>query len=383
MSGKVVVLGAGYAGTTAVQQLESRLPAGSLTWVSQTDYHFVLHESHRIIRDPTVREKIALPISDVKSSTTDFIQGEVVSVDVDNQTVELEDGRAVEYDYLMVAMGSGTAYYGIPGLAEHALTLKSLDDALEIHEAVREAAQAATRNDPAKVVIGGAGLSGIQSAGEVAEFRDHHRAPVDITLVEALDEIMPGQDPDLQSSVRRLLEERDVDIMVDDPITAVTDDAIEFDKGEPIEYDVLLWTGGITGQKALDGVNLDANHNRIETDATFETSNERVFAVGDSALIDQGDDVAPPTAQAAWQAAEVAAENVVRRMAGKPLETWTYDDKGTLVSVGEKAVAHDVDVVPVETFNSYPAKFLKKIVAARWIADATSWPRALSAWDVL
>ena len=383
MSGKVVVLGAGYAGTTAVQQLEARLPAGSLTWVSQVDHHLVLHESHRIIRDPTVKEKIALPIADVKSPSTEFVQGTVVSVDVEDQTVELEDGQTIEYDYLLVAMGSQTAYYGIPGMAEHALTLKSLADALEIHAAVRKAAQKATRNDPAKVVIGGAGLSGIQSAGEVAEFRDHHRAPVDITLVEALDEIMPGQDPDLQSTVRRLLEERDIDILTDDPITAVTDKAIEFDEGEALEYDVLLWTGGITGQKALEGAHLDANHNRIEARATFETSDDCVFAVGDSALIEQGDNVAPPTAQAAWQAAEVAAENVVRQMAGKPLETWTYDDKGTLVSVGEKAVAHNVDVVPVETFNSYPAKFLKKFVAARWIADATSWPRALSAWDVL
>ena len=194
---------------------------------------------------------------------------------------------------------------------------------------------------------------------------------------------MPGQDSNLQSTVRRLLEERDVDILTDDPITAVTDEAIEFDEGEPLEYDVLLWTGGSTGQDALEGADLDANHNRVEARATFETSNDRVFAVGDSALVEQGDNVAPPTAQAAWQAAEVAAENVVRRMAGKPLETWAYDDKGTLVSVGEKAVAHDVDIVPVETFNSYPAKFLKKFVAARWIADATSWPRALSAWDVL
>jgi NADH dehydrogenase len=383
MSGKVVVLGAGYAGTTVVKELESRLSAGRLTWVSDTDYHFVLHEAHRIISDPTVEEKIALPIADVKATGTEFVQGEVVGVDVDDRTVELRDGRTVEYDYLVIALGSQTAFYGIPGMREHALTLKSLDDALAINEAVREAARTATRTDPATVVIGGAGLSGVQSAGEIAEFRDHHRAPVEITLVEALEEIMPGQDPSLQAAVRRLLEERDVNILVDDPITAVTDEAVEFDEGDPLDYDVLLWTGGITGRDALDGADLDANHNRVEAHATFETSDERVFALGDSALVEQGDDVAPPTAQAAWQAGEVAAENVIRRTNGHPLRTWTYHDRGTLVSVGETAVAHGVDPLPVETFDAYPATVLKKFVAARWIADVTSWPRALSAWDAL
>jgi NADH dehydrogenase len=383
MSGKVVVLGAGYAGTTVVKELESRLSAGRLTWVSDTDYHFVLHEAHRIISDPTVEEKIALPIADVKAPGTEFVQGEVVGVDVDDRTVELRDGRTVEYDYLVIALGSQTAFYGIPGMREHALTLKSLDDALAINEAVREAARTATRTDPATVVIGGAGLSGVQSAGEIAEFRDHHRAPVEITLVEALEEIMPGQDPSLQAAVRRLLEERDVNILVDDPITAVTDEAVEFDEGDPLDYDVLLWTGGITGRDALDGADLDANHNRVEAHATFETSDERVFALGDSALVEQGDDVAPPTAQAAWQAGEVAGENVIRRTNGHPLRTWTYHDRGTLVSVGETAVAHGVDPLPVETFDAYPATVLKKFVAARWIADVTSWPRALSAWDAL
>ena len=383
MSEQVVVLGAGYAGAGAVKELERRLPAGSVTWISEHDYHIVLHESHRIIRDPAVREKIVFPVSDIKSARTEFVQGKVADIDVDEQVVELGDGQSVEYGYLIVALGSQTAFYGIPGLEEHGLTLKSLDNALAIHEAVRQSAQQATRNDPARILVGGAGLSGIQSAGEIAEFRDRHRAPIEITLLEAMDEIMPGQDPQLQATVRRLLEERNVNVQVDDPITEVTDEVVHFDTGEPLEYDVLVWTGGVTGQDALSNAELEGNHNRVNATATFETSDDRVFAIGDCALIEQGDNIAPPTAQAAWQAAAVAAENVIRRRNGKPLQTWTYDDKGTLISVGEKAVAHGVDPLPIDTFDAYPAKFLKKFVAARWIADVTSWPRALSAWSVL
>ncbi len=97
-----------------------------------------------------------------------------------------------------------------------------------------------------------------------------------------------------------------------------------------------------------------ANH-RVHAEGNFQTEDEHVFAIGDSALIDQpGDQPAPPTAQAAWQAAEVAGENLARAVRGQPLKTWTHKDKGTVVSVGEKAVAHDVVNMPIETFGGSP-----------------------------
>ncbi|WP_435153375.1 NAD(P)/FAD-dependent oxidoreductase [Haladaptatus sp. DFWS20] len=387
MTAKVVVLGAGYAGAGAIQQLEAELDDADITWVSDTDYHLVLHESHRVIRDPRVKDKITLPIHEIKSSSTRFVQDTVAAVDTEDRTVELEDGNDIDYDYLLVALGSETAFYGIPGMAENALTLKGLDDALEIHDQVKEAAKTASRNDPAKIVIGGAGLSGIQSAGEIAEYRDKHRAPIDIYLVEAMDEIMPGQDPELQGTVKKHLLEKDINILTDDPITEATESEIQFDKGDPLDYDVFVWTGGVTGRKAMDDCNLDNQHNRVTTEANFQTSDERVFAIGDCAIIDQGENPAPPTAQAAWQAAEVVGENIAREIRGQPLTTWTFNDKGTVISIGDEAVAHDVKAggvdLPISTFSSVPAEMLKKVIAARWIADVTSWNRALNAWDSL
>ena len=384
MTENVVVLGAGYAGAGAINKLQSELGGNArLTWIADVDYHLVLHESHRVIRDPDVRSDITFPVEDIADPSTRFIQDEVTGLDVDEQVVELADTDDVDYDYVLVGLGSQTAYYGIPGLEEHSLTLKSLDDALEIHEAVKEASQAATRGEPAQVVIGGAGLSGIQTAGEIAEFRDNHRAPIEIHLVEALEEIFPGNDPEVQQALRDLLEEAGVQIHTDDPITEANEDTIEFDEGEPLDHDVLVWTGGITGRDAMDDVDLDNEHNRVNTEANFQTSNERVFAIGDSAIIDQGDRPAPPTAQAAWDAAEVAGENISRAIENRPLKTWEYNDKGTVVSVGEKAVAHDVQMLPVDTFGGFPAKNLKKMIAARWIADITSWNVARKSWSSL
>jgi len=146
---------------------------------------------------------------------------------------------------------------------------------------------------------------------------------------------------------------------------------------------VLVWTGGITGRDAIRDVDLEKHerNHRIETDQDFQTSADRVFAVGDSALIEQNSDPAPPTAQAAWQAAEVAGENIARAIRGQPLQNWTYKDKGTVVSVGEAAVAHDVALLPfVDTFGGFPARTLKKAIAARWIASITGVSRAVSAW---
>ncbi|SDR44986.1 NAD(P)/FAD-dependent oxidoreductase [Natronobacterium texcoconense] len=385
MTENVVVLGAGYAGTGAISKLQSELGGNArLTWIADVDYHLVLHESHRVIRDPDVRSDITIPVDRIADPSTRFIQDEVTGLDTDEQVVELDDGEDVDYDYVLVALGTQTAYYGIPGLEDHSLTLKSLDDALEIHEAVTEASQEATRGEPAQVVIGGAGLSGIQTAGEIAEFRDNHRAPIEIHLVEALDEIFPGNDPEIQQALRDLLEDAGVRIHTDDPITEATEDHIEFDEGDPLEHDVLVWTGGITGRDALDGVDLENEHNRVTTEANFQTSDERVFAVGDSAIVDQGDQPAPPTAQAAWQAADVAGENIARAIENRPLKTWEYDDKGTVVSVGDKAVAHDVKALPLfDTFGGLPAKQLKKLIAGRWIASVSSWNDARKAWPSL
>ena len=393
MSTQVVVVGAGYAGAGALKRLESELDSNvDITWISEHKYHLVLHEVHRCIRDPSVESKVAIPVDDIKSPSTEFVSGRVANVDVDDRVVELEDDE-IEYDYLLLGVGSRTAFFGIDGLQEHAHELKSLDDARAIHADVEEAAAEASRDDPAQVIVGGAGLSGIQTAGEIAEYRDEHRAPIDVTLVEGLDEVFPGNDPELQGALRRRLEALDVEIITGEFISQADEDAVylgggEDDPGEELAYDVLIWTGGITGHEEVHGVGVqqDDRSHRINADADFQTSDERVFALGDAALVDQGEDaVAPPTAQAAWQAAEVAGENVARAVEGRPLKTWRHDDKGTVVSVGDDAVAHGIKLpvigeFPVNVFGGPAARTLKKAIATRWIADISSPRDALDAW---
>lgn len=395
MTENVVVLGSGYAGAGAVKSIERTLEDEvDLTWISEVDHHFVLHESHRIIRNPRVKEKITIPVDEIKEPTTRFIQAAVTGMDVDDREVELDDGTTVSYDYAVLAIGSQTAFFGIDGLEDHALTLKDLDDALEIHETVKSAARDASRSDPAQVVVGGAGLSGIQSAGEIAEFRDKHRAPIDIHLVEGLESVFPPGDPEIQELLDEKLRERDVNIMTGEFIGEVDEDTVYVGDDTELDYDVLLWTGGITGQDVTQDLEIgkDERSFRLHAGSTFETDAPGVFAIGDTALVDQDDDEpAPPTAQAAWDAAEVVGENVKRAINDQPLKEWRHRDKGTLVSVGEEAVAHGIKPVegvdlPIaallgsDTFDGVAAETLKKAVAARWMNRITGPTRAAKAW---
>ncbi|MFC7154603.1 NAD(P)/FAD-dependent oxidoreductase [Halomarina halobia] len=389
MTENVVVLGSGYAGAGAVKSIEENLgDRVDLTWISDVDYHLVLHEAHRVISDPSVKEKIAIPVEEIKAPSTRFIQAEVTGIDTDDREIELDDGTTVNYDYCVVAIGSRTAFFGIEGLQEHAYTLKSLDDALAIHDAVKQAAREASRSDRAQIVVGGAGLSGIQTAGQIAEFRDRHRAPIDIHLVEGLDSVFPPGEPELQERLDEMLRERDINIMTGEFIGEVDEDTVYIGDDTELPYDVLIWTGGITGQGVAENLDIgqDERSHRLTTSSTFQTSDERVFAIGDSALVEQlNGDPAPPTAQAAWQAAEVVGENVKRAMNGQPLREWEHVDKGTLISVGEEAVAYDVKPVngfslPVKLFGGFPAEALKKSVASRWINTITGPGRAAKAW---
>ena len=403
MTVEIVVLGAGYGGTAAINSLESELGDRedvSLTWVSKEDYHFLLHESHRLIRKADVREEITVPIEEISSQETTFIQREVTGLNVDDRTIELADSSTIDYDLVVVCLGSRTAFFGIDGLEEHALTLKSLGDAMAINEQVRTAAADASQTEPAQVIVGGGGLTGIQTVGEIAAYRTENEVPMDVHLVEQAGAIFPGHDHEFQGAIRNELEDHDVEIHTNTAISEVEEGTAQLGSDGEMAYDVLIWAGGVRGQDALGSADLPKDHNRVYAGATLETKNDRVFALGDTALVDQdeeeetlseeaiwemivhpeADSPPPPTAEAAMEAGEVIGENVARKLRGEELIHWTYTNKGTLVSVGDNAVAHGVLGVPINTFSGPAARTLKKAISARWLAKISGSQRVLRTW---
>lgn len=194
---RVLVLGAGYAGLTLARELERRLPADAdLTVVNDSPYHLVQHEVHRVVRHPSVADAIQVPL-DEALQRAEIIVDRVEHVDHDARAVALAGGETLDYDYCAVCLGAETAYYDIPGLESHSVPLKRLDHAKDIRARFFDDC-----DEGGTIVVGGAGLSGVQVAGELAALRDEEDARTDIVLIEQMDTVAPTFPENFQRAVQ-------------------------------------------------------------------------------------------------------------------------------------------------------------------------------------
>ncbi|SNZ02466.1 NADH dehydrogenase [Natronoarchaeum philippinense] len=338
---RVLVLGGGYAGLALTRRLEDRLPPDvELLLVDDTGEHLVLHELHRAIRRPSIVEAISIPLADV-TYRADVRTGTVAEIDADERVVTLADGEQLEYDIGAVCLGAETADYGIPGVEEHGTPLKTVADA----ETIREEFLDVLERSGDRVVIGGAGLSGIQVAGELAALAREQLGDTDdgpeLCLLEQKTSVAPGFDAEFQDAIENALRESGVDIRTESVVAGASEDAVELAAGERIECDQFVWTGGITGRTALDG-------ERPVVRKTLRLA-DRTFVLGDAArVVDAEGRRVPASAQAAVREAAVVAESMVRlvehdRRAAELFvprpEPFRFDSPGWVVSVGDDAVA--------------------------------------------
>lgn len=329
----VAVLGAGYAGLTVTRRLERALPEDvEITLVDEDDYHLVQHELHRLVRFPELEEVITVPLENVVDRAT-IVTDRVDAVDTDAGTVHLTGGDTLDYDFGAVCLGAETAYYGLPGVEAHATPLKRIEHARDVRAAFFDA-------EGGRVVVGGAGLSGIQIAGELAAVAQEEGFGADVVLLEQLDSVAPEFDSRFQAAIHEELGERDVTIRTRASVASADAEAVELESGDRLAYDQFVWTGGITGPQGLGG-------ERPITRADLRVENG-TFVVGDAARVVDGDgEAVPATAQAAVREAEVAARNIVRLAVHDTgddgftprLDRFTFDPRGWTVSIGDGAVA--------------------------------------------
>ena len=369
---RVAVLGAGYAGLTVARQLERTLPADvELVVVDDTGEHLLKHEIHRAIRHPALADDLRIPLSELLERAT-VRRAQVTDVDPEAGVATLaggsgavdandDDGNGnvgdevgsdrhtegeLAYDYAAVCLGAETAFYDLPGLAANATPLSRLAHARGIRERFLDLCA-----DGGRAVVGGAGLSGIQVAGELAELADEEGAAgrVEVLLVEQLGDVAPGFPANFRRAVRDELTARAVRVRTDTTVVEATTDAIETGTGS-IAYDQLVWTGGIRGPAAL-------GEERAPVRADLRLG-DGTFVVGDAArVVDREGQAVPASAQAAVRAARVTARNVRRLVeadldaasgtgegadpgAFDPrLEQLDFEPLGWIVSVGDGAVA--------------------------------------------
>lgn len=373
---RVAVFGAGYAGLSLARTLERRLPPeADLVVVDEDDHHLVQHEIHRAIRRPEVSDDLRVPLTDVLDEAT-VRQARVTDVDTDAGVATLEppatshgdrgtsddaddgdgdgdrdgkdDGPAVEvttetetlaYDVGAVALGAQTAFYDLPGVEANATPLKRLGDAAEIRASFLDQVD----SGGGRIVVGGAGLSGVQTAGELAALarEEGARESVEILLLEQERAVAPNFPPQFQRAVEEALLDREVVVRTGTAVTEVDEESITLEGGDELEYDAFVWTGGIRGQDAMAGERpVVRDQLRYEGDT---------FVLGDAArVVDVDGGAVPASAQSAIREASVAADNIVRlvehRLADEDgfeprLDRFQFDSPGWIVSVGDSAVA--------------------------------------------
>lgn len=377
----VAVLGAGYAGVALARKLENSLPDDvAITVVDERETHVVQHLIHRLVRYPSLHEELTVPTEQLLGRA-DHRQARVTDLDADAGEVTLTDG-SLSYDFGAVCLGARTADYGIPGVDEYATPLKRPRHAERIRADFLDICEAGGR-----AVVVGAGLSGIQVAGELADLARQEAGAaaaeggtaVEVCLLEQDATVAPSFPENFQRAVAEELADRSVRAETGRTVEAVDADAVSLASGEDLSYDQLVWTGGITGGDAMGG-----KRPQVRADLRL---GERTFAVGDAArVVDANGEPAPASAQTAVRQADVAAENIGRLLTHQRngegfsprLERYRYDELGWLVSIGDGTVAQ----VGPSILRGGPAKALKTTVGAGYLASVGAIEQASDlAWE--
>lgn len=256
----VVILGAGFGGLRAAIDIAKRLrqlkflEKYTVTLVDQNDCHVYIPLIYKVAASPdsNFEAKCSYDIASLlKNLPVRFVKAEIASLDLMNGDVHLKTGEELRADYLVIALGSETNFFGIPGMKENALQLKTLESALKIRAAIGEAFK---KGGDVKIVAGGAGPNGIELAAEIREWADRAEKEntglhVSVSIVEALPNILNGMDARLAKIAARRLAKLRIPVTLNAKITGVAPNEISTDDGKggttKIPFDVFIWTGGV------------------------------------------------------------------------------------------------------------------------------------------
>ncbi|WP_247731418.1 NAD(P)/FAD-dependent oxidoreductase [Halovivax limisalsi] len=361
----VVVLGGGYAGLVTTRRLERRLPSDvRLTLVNESPDHVLKHELHRVIRRPAMANAIRLSLPAVTDRARIHV-ATVESLDRAGRIVECSTGP-IEYDYCVCCLGTATDYHGMASVRDRAVPLASSADALAIRSGYREALESA---GSVRLVVGGAGLSGVQVAGELAALARAWDASdrTTVTLLERASTVAPGFPPRFAAAIREALDASGVRVEPETTVVGADDGAVETADGRSVPFDQLVWTGGIRGT--------DAQRGTRPTVGPALQLDRFTFGCGDAVRVeDATGDRVPASAQSARQTARTAAENVDRLVrhdrsstappAAVDLDEFEWAAPGWAVSVGDDAVA----IVGSRVVTGRPARIAKAAAGARHLA---------------
>jgi NADH:quinone reductase (non-electrogenic) len=360
--GQIVVAGAGYAGLHTALRLTAKLRnhgETTLTLIDRHDYHQALTELPRVAGGTRAADAVRIPLQDVLAERVRFVQTQINGFDLPGRRL-LTAGGPIGWTRLVLALGSRPNDFAIPGLAERALSLYSASDAERVWAAVGKALDdAAAAAGPerqrhlATVVVGGGGATGVELAGELAEIlpgvaRAHGLAPdrPAVQLVEAGPTILAGSSPQLIDKATRTLSDLGVQVRTNATIAAATEEGFRLSGGQLVEGGVFVWAGGVKAPGIVADSGLPTGHNgRVKVDQYLRALDRpEIYVAGDLASVTdpRTGHALPPLAQVALEEGETVARNLDAERKGKPLEAFTFHDKGFVVSVGTRRGVADI-----------------------------------------
>lgn len=376
---KIVILGAGYGGILTAQRLQKELKynEADVTLVNRHDYHYITTHLHMPAAGTDSIENTRVPISNlIDEFKIDLVKSAVQEIRPQEKKIILEDGT-LSYDYLIIALGGEPESFGIPGLAEHAMSIRSINSVRLIrkHIEYQFAQYKNEKNAQERInfVVGGAGFSGIEFVAELADRipklckeNDVDPSLVNIYNVEAAPTALPGFAPELVEYAMEVLTKKGVTFKMGVAIKECTAEGVLLATGEEIKSATVVWTGGIRGNRMIEAAGFETVRGRVKVDEQLRVpGHDNVFIIGDNALMFNPEGRPyPPTAQIAMQQGVCCAQNVVACIRNQHLKKFEFSNKGTVASLGR---GEGVAVVGKRLVKGWNAAQLKKVVDMRYL----------------
>jgi NADH dehydrogenase len=358
---RILILGGGFAGVEAARYLHrtaAKRANVEVTLVSRENFSLFTPMLHEVVASDLEPSDICNPLRKLLRRVT-VVSGEIRTINLTVRRVTISYGirdlkRELPFDYLVLALGSDTSYFGIPGVAEHALGIKTLRDAVMLRAGVIAMLEAASvepdagrRKRMLTFVIVGGGFAGIETVGAINDLARQslrHYGGIDprevrVVLIHGGPVILPELGEALGVYAQEKLRKRQVEIKLKTRVTAYADGAVHCDDGEAVAADMLVWAGGVSPSPILKDTPFDLERGRVVVDSTLELPRfPGVWAVGDCAAIIDPTSKAPypPTAQHAIREGRRAAKNICARLNGERATPFLYKAPGQLAAIGRR-----------------------------------------------
>ena len=373
---EVVVIGGGYGGLCAIENLTTH-PNTSITLIDKNPYHYLQTELYGYIAGKLNIDDIAIDLKHWSNGFKNvaFLHKEVTDIDFESKCIGI-DKETLYYDYLIIATGAKTHFFSfITGLAEYAHGIKTLQRAYEFRRTFENTIYNTLKGEihsPLNIVIGGAGLSGVEIAAEMAYIIQSYSKTIGVKttmihiyLIDAAETILPGMDEYIIEQTYRRLKKLNVNMLTGTKIVEVDDTHIHLMDHEALAYTFLVFTGGIMAQTPHTAQTMKKNtfNQYIPTRTLNIEGYDTAFMIGDCAEIrNEHGDVLAPTAQLAEQSAVYVAKAIKSHRNAQHIEGFNTSSKGMFIALGGRyAVGQIYHYFKVKGYAAY---VLKKTLAS-------------------